>query len=103
MTRYPSPTENVGCLRGVLAVPLVLLHLIAAGCCSLALTIRPAGTWDDDARAGMVLACVLTLATSALALLITVAPSVRRAMGPWWSAPPLLLGAVAAVRWALVD
>ncbi|RYJ30633.1 hypothetical protein CU044_0976 [Streptomyces sp. L-9-10] len=81
----------------------MLLHLIAAGCCSMALAIRPSGTWDDDARAGIVLACALTLATSALALLITVAPSVRRAMGPWWLAPPLILGVVAAVRWALVD
>ncbi|MFE2844499.1 hypothetical protein ACFXKS_13190 [Streptomyces scopuliridis] len=78
----------------------MILHLLAAWCCYTALAIRPSGSWDDDARGGIVLACALTIAVSALALLITVVPSVRRAMGPWWLAPPLTLGAVAAVRWA---
>ncbi|EFL24879.1 LOW QUALITY PROTEIN: putative membrane protein, partial [Streptomyces himastatinicus ATCC 53653] len=62
----------------------------------------PSGSWDDDARTGIVLACVLTLGASALAGLITVMPSVRRVMGPWWLVPPLVLGAVAAVRWGLL-
>ncbi|MEV6425554.1 hypothetical protein [Streptomyces sp. NPDC051662] len=94
-------TEDQGCPRWVLGVPLVIIHLIAAWFCYIALAIQPSGSWDDDARAGIVLSCVLTIAASALALLITVAPSVRRAMGPWWLAPPLILGVVATVRWAL--
>ncbi|MCL7381305.1 hypothetical protein [Streptomyces sp. 35G-GA-8] len=93
-------TEDQGCMRWVLGVPLVIIHLIAAWFCYTALAIQPAGIWDDDARAGIVLSCVLTIGASALALLITVAPSVRRAMGPWWLAPPLILGVVAAIRWA---
>jgi ABC-type sulfate transport system permease component len=96
------PAEDDGCLRWVLAVPLAILNLIAAWFLSMALTIRPSGSWDDDARAGIVLSCVLTLATSGLALAITVVPAVRRVMGPWWAAPPLVLGAAAAIRWALV-
>ncbi|MFJ8661225.1 hypothetical protein [Streptomyces sp. NPDC093795] len=90
-----------GCLRWVMAVPLVLLHTIAAWFVYTALTIRPAGSWDDEARGGIVLSCVLAIATSGLALLITFLPSIRRAMGPRWLAPPLLLGAIAATRWAV--
>jgi hypothetical protein len=45
----------------VLAVPLVLLTLIAAYFCRMALTISPSGSWDDDAYAGIVLSCVLTI------------------------------------------
>ncbi|MGR3936490.1 hypothetical protein [Streptomyces sp. BRA346] len=101
-TEAATSAEDQGCLRWVLAVPLVILHLIAAFFCYTALTIEPSGSWDDDARAGIVLACVLTLGASALAALITVMPSVRRVMGPWWLAPPLVLGAVAAVRWGLL-
>ncbi|MFJ3935104.1 hypothetical protein [Streptomyces parvus] len=45
----------------------------------------------------------LALAFSALGLLVTVAPpTVRRATGPWWLAPPLVISAVAAIRWALL-
>ncbi|MFF8275361.1 hypothetical protein ACF05T_04460 [Streptomyces lateritius] len=90
-----------GCLRRVMAVPLVLLHAIAAWFVYMALTIRPSGSWDDEARAGIELSCVLAIATSGLALLITFLPSIRRAMDPWWFAPPLLLGAIAATRWAV--
>ncbi|MFB6979435.1 hypothetical protein [Streptomyces scopuliridis] len=96
----PSSTDDQGCLRRVLAVPLVILHLLAAWCCSMALTIRPSGPWDDDAHAGIALASALTIMASALALLITAVPSVRRTMGPWWLVPPVLLGVTAAVRWA---
>ncbi|MFI8279045.1 hypothetical protein ACIGBH_29985 [Streptomyces sp. NPDC085929] len=32
------------------------------------------------------------MSLSVLGLLITLIPSVRRAMGPWWLAPPVLLG-----------
>ncbi|KQX49670.1 hypothetical protein ASE09_22555 [Streptomyces sp. Root66D1] len=83
-----------------MAVPPPLLHLIAAGFLYTGLTIRPGGSWDDEAQAGIVLSCVLTIATSGFALLITLLPSIRRVMGPTWFALPLLMGAAAAVRWA---
>jgi hypothetical protein len=94
-------TEDDGCLRWVLALPLVLLYLLAAWFLYLATTIRPSGGWDDDARAGIVLSCVITIAASLLALVIAALPSVRRVMGPWWAAPALILGGVAAIRWAV--
>ncbi|MFB7273254.1 hypothetical protein [Streptomyces sp. NPDC056244] len=85
-----------------MAVPLVLLYTVAAGCCYYAMTIRPSGTWDKNAYAATSLLCFLTIAASTLALLLTVAPaSVRRAMGRWWLVPPLVLIAVATVRWML--
>ncbi|MFJ1748707.1 hypothetical protein ACIOJD_21015 [Streptomyces sp. NPDC088116] len=99
-----STAEDQGCLRRVMAVPLVILHTIAAGCCYSALITRPSGPWDQDAYGAITLSCFLAIAVSATALLITVAPvSIRRAMGPWWLVPPLLFTAVAAVRWALGD
>ncbi|MEU2233943.1 hypothetical protein [Streptomyces vietnamensis] len=58
-----------GCLRWVTAVPLVLLHAIAAWFAYTALTIRPAGSWDE-ARAGIELSCVLAIAASGLAVWI---------------------------------
>lgn len=93
--------EDQGCLRWVMAVPLVILYALAAGCCYYALTIRPSGTWDKDAYGAITLACFFTIALSAMALLITVMPpTVHRAMGRGWLVPPLVLAAVAAVRWA---
>ncbi|MFC9748555.1 hypothetical protein [Streptomyces niveus] len=84
-----------------MAVPLLILYALAAACCYSALTIRPSGTWDEDAYGGITLACFFTIALSAVGLLITVIPpTVRRAMGRGWLVPPLVFAAVAAVRWA---
>ena len=91
--------EDRGCLRWVLAVPLVILHLLAAGSCYYALSIQPQAVWDADARDGIVSMCFVTIAISALALLLTFLPSVRRVMGAWWLAPPLILTVISAVRW----
>ncbi|MFD4749697.1 hypothetical protein ACFWOS_30065 [Streptomyces rubiginosohelvolus] len=94
--------EDDGCLRRVMAVPLGILYLLAAGLCYSAWTIRPSGTWDEDAYGAITLLCFLAIVVSVIALVITVAPpTVRRAMGPRWLAPPLILGAIAATRWVL--
>lgn len=69
--------DDRGCLRLVLAVPLTLLTLIAAYFCWTALTITPSGTWDDDAYAGIVLSCVLTIA----------APSASSGCAGFWKSP----------------
>ncbi|MGW6582456.1 hypothetical protein ACWF76_24245 [Streptomyces globisporus] len=85
-----------------MAVPLGILYLLAGGLCYSALTIRPSGTWDEDAYAAITLFCFLAIVVSAIALVITAAPpAVRRAMGPRWLAPPLILVVIAATRWAL--
>ncbi|MEW2636348.1 hypothetical protein AB0903_33090 [Streptomyces sp. NPDC048389] len=96
-----TTAEDQGCLRWVLGVPLVILYLISGWFCWTALTIRPSGPWDDDARAGIVLSCVMAIAAAGVALLIILMPSARRALSRWWLAPPLVLSLVAAVRWAV--
>ncbi|MER5933845.1 hypothetical protein [Streptomyces sp. NPDC002054] len=98
MTAEPG---DEGCLRWVLGGPLVLLHLVAAWFLYLALTIRPSGSWDDDAYAAIELSCLITIAASLLALAVTAVPPVRKAMGSWWLAPPLVLGGAAVLRLAL--
>lgn len=95
-------TEDDGCLRWVMAVPLGILHLLATGLCYSAWTIRPSGAWDKDAYGAITLLCFLTIAVSVIALVITVAPpTVRRAMGPWWLAPSLIISVLATVRWIM--
>ncbi|MFF7494628.1 MULTISPECIES: hypothetical protein [Streptomyces] len=94
--------DDSGCLRWVMAVPLTILYALAAFCCYTALITRPSGSWDQDAYGAIALMSFLALALSALGLLVTVAPpTVRRAMGPWWLMPPLVISTVAAIRWAL--
>ncbi|MET8692501.1 hypothetical protein ACFTT0_02065 [Streptomyces bauhiniae] len=93
--------DDRGCLVMVLAVPIVLLTLVSAYFCWTALTIRPSGTWDDDAYAGIVLACVMSVGASGVAAAVWVLPGVRRVLGWGWVVPALVLGVVAGVRWAV--
>ncbi|MFJ3659332.1 hypothetical protein ACIPPM_02565 [Streptomyces sp. NPDC090119] len=98
-----SPHEQIddrGCLVMVLAVPIVLLTLVSAYFCWTALTIQPSGAWDDDAYAGIVLACVMSVAAAGVAAGVWVLPGVRRVLGWGWVAPALMLGVIAGVRWA---
>ncbi|MFF8650455.1 hypothetical protein ACF06D_19775 [Streptomyces griseoluteus] len=97
----PGPVDDDrGCLVMVLAVPIILLTLLSAYFCWTALTIRPSGVWDDDAYAGIVLACVMSAGSAAVAAVVWVVPAVRRVLGWGWVAPALVLGVVAGVRWA---
>ncbi|MFF1690031.1 MULTISPECIES: hypothetical protein [unclassified Streptomyces] len=95
-----TPDDDRGCLRVVLALPFSVLTLTAAYFCWMALTIRPAGVWDDDAYRGIVLSCVVTIAAAGSAVALWLLPSVRRVMGWAWVAPALVLGVTAAARWA---
>ncbi|MFI9206457.1 hypothetical protein [Streptomyces sp. NPDC053048] len=89
---------ELGCLRLVLGVPLVILHLLSAACVTGAYMTRPNGVWDDGAYAGISAVCLVALALSALALLLTLTPSARRILGLWWMAPPLVLIGLAILR-----
>ncbi|MCB5178931.1 hypothetical protein [Streptomyces antimicrobicus] len=94
--------EDRGCLRWVLGVPLVLIHGLNAFLVFSAVAHGPQGAWDDQGYAGTTAACVLAIALSLLGLAVTAVPSVRRTMGRWWFAPPVVLGTVAFVRaWTL--
>ncbi|MFE5684687.1 hypothetical protein [Streptomyces sp. NPDC056512] len=78
-----------------------MLSVIAAYFCWTAMTIRPSGSWDDDAYGGIVLSCVVTLAAAGSAVALWLLPSVRRVMGWAWIAPVTVLGVAAAVRWGI--
>ncbi|MFE9840837.1 hypothetical protein [Streptomyces goshikiensis] len=84
----------------MLGLPLGLVHLLNAVCVLAAVAAGPQGPWDDQGYAGVSAACFVSLCLSAIGGLITLIPSVRRAMGAWWLAPPLVLGVVAYVRMA---
>ncbi|MEU6243822.1 hypothetical protein [Streptomyces sp. NPDC047024] len=99
MTRPSHPDDDRGALRLVFAVPLILLTLVAAYFCWTALTIRPSGSWDDDAYVGIVLSCVLAIGAAGAATGLWLLPSVRRVMGWGWVVPAVVLGVVAGVRW----
>ncbi|MER8029463.1 hypothetical protein ABTZ78_10925 [Streptomyces bauhiniae] len=98
----PSPADDdPRPLATVYAVPIVLLTLVSAYFCWTALTIRPSGDWDDDAYAGIVLACVVSVGAAGVAAAVWVLPSVRRVLGWGWVVPAVVLGVVAGVRWAV--
>ncbi len=90
--------EDRGCLRWVLGVPLGIIHLLNAVAVFAALYAGPQGEWDHQGYAGVSAMCLFSLCLSALGLLITLIPSVRRTMGLWWLAPPLVLGLIAYIR-----
>ncbi|MFE2325759.1 hypothetical protein ACFXD5_17855 [Streptomyces sp. NPDC059385] len=107
--RMRLPRENIdlpedrGCLRWVLGLPLTVIHLLNAIAVFVALFAGPQGEWDDQGYAGVAAVALVSIALSLLGLLITLIPSVRRAMGPWWLAPPVILGAIAWVRIATLE
>ncbi|MEU9181965.1 hypothetical protein AB0C90_35060 [Streptomyces sp. NPDC048550] len=90
--------EDRGCLQWVLGVPLGLIHLLNAGAVFAALYAGPQAEWDHQGYEGVAAMCFVSISLSVLGLLITLIPSVRRAMGPWWLAPPVLLGLIAYIR-----
>ncbi|MFD6424917.1 hypothetical protein [Streptomyces sp. NPDC060198] len=96
----PDVPGDEGCLRRVVSVPLAILYLIASFFLCTALSIRPSGGWDDEARAGIALSCVLTLLAGGAAAGIVALRPVCRAVGWWWAAPALLMAVAAAIRWA---
>ena len=54
------PPEDERAVRWILAVPLVLLDALAAGCPAVALSVEGAGPWDDGAAAAVVLGAAAT-------------------------------------------
>lgn len=101
MTDLARPDDDRGCLRVVLALPFGVLTLVAAYFCWTAISIRPYGSWDDDAYAGIALSCAVTIAAAGSVAALWLLPSVRRVIGWVWVAPALTLGIAAAVRWGI--
>ncbi|MBQ0825574.1 hypothetical protein [Streptomyces tagetis] len=101
MAHHSPVDDDRAWLRVVFAVPLGLLTVVAAYFCWTAWTIRPSGTWDDDAYAGIVLSCVLAVGAAGAAVVLWAVPSVRRVVRWWWTGPALVAGVAAGVRWAV--
>ncbi|MFF4005808.1 hypothetical protein [Streptomyces sp. NPDC001717] len=84
-------------------MPLGLIHSLNAATVYVILRYPPQGAWDDQGYAGTATACLFSISLSVIGLLITLIPPVRRAMGPWWLAPPVILGVIAWVRIATLE
>ncbi|MGW9072020.1 hypothetical protein ACWGQT_21570 [Streptomyces yangpuensis] len=82
----------------VFALPLALVHALNAVLVYAAVFNGPQAAWDHQGYEGTAAAVFLSLCLSLLGILITLVPPVRRALGPWWFAPPLVLGVIAWVR-----
>ncbi|MGW6980396.1 hypothetical protein ACWGE1_13245 [Streptomyces sp. NPDC054932] len=87
-----------GRLRWLLGIPLGLLHLLNAFLVYSAVRFGPAAEWDDQGYAGTTAMALFAILLSVTGILITFVPPVRRALGPWWFAPPVVLGVIAWVR-----
>ncbi|MFJ9668853.1 hypothetical protein ACIRPP_30330 [Streptomyces sp. NPDC101219] len=99
--RPHHPDDDRTLLRGILAVPVVLLTLAAAFCLWLAMNTQPDGDDDQAAYGGIELGCALAIGSAGAAGALWLAPSVRRVMRWPWAVPAVTLGVAAAVRWGL--
>ncbi|MFE2144760.1 hypothetical protein ACFXA3_23985 [Streptomyces sp. NPDC059456] len=91
------PSDQVW-VRQVAGCLLVALHLLNAAVLWIVLSDgQPAGG-DEDGRAATDLACLFSVCLSLAGTALTLAPTVRRALGRWWLAPPVVLGAIALTR-----
>ncbi|MFD8631376.1 hypothetical protein [Streptomyces sp. NPDC059533] len=103
MTEAIEPPKKGRWLNWVLAVPLGLLHLMNTVCVYAVLRYPPQGEWDHQGYAGTATFCLFSICLSVITVLITLIPPVRRAMGPWWLAPPVILGVISWVRIATLE
>ncbi|MBT2476747.1 hypothetical protein [Streptomyces sp. ISL-94] len=98
-----DPDERRRWLRWVLGVPLGITHVVNAATVYLILRYPPQADWDDQGYAGTAAMCLISIGLSVIGILITLIPPVRRTLGLWWFAPPLLLGVIAWVRIATLE
>ncbi|MFF5883301.1 hypothetical protein ACF1DW_18320 [Streptomyces sp. NPDC014603] len=97
--RPHHPDDDRRLLRVILAVPVVLLTLVAAFFLWLALNTRPDDAGDEAAYGGIELGSALTVVFAGAVGALWLAPSVRRVMRWPWAAPAVALGAAAVARW----
>ncbi|MFD7258486.1 hypothetical protein [Streptomyces sp. NPDC059874] len=90
-------------MRWLAGVPLGLLHALNAATVYLIVSAGPAGEWDNAGYAGTATGALLAIILSVIGMMITLIPPVRRTLGLWWLAPPVILGVTAWVRIATLD
>ncbi|MFD7627535.1 hypothetical protein ACFV7Q_16100 [Streptomyces sp. NPDC059851] len=98
-----GPRGTGGCLRTAAGLPLGLLHALNTLLVYSAVRYGPQGVWDDRGYTRISAVCFAVVCLSVLALLVTLVPPVRRTLGTWWLAPPLVLGAIAWIRMATLE
>jgi hypothetical protein len=84
--------------RVVAAAVLVILNLLAFYCVAVSWLLRPGGSWDRDAAAGLaalaLVGAVITLPTTVL----TIIPVGLRWLKAWWLIIPVVLLVLAVAR-----
>ncbi|MET9572755.1 hypothetical protein ACFYNW_14805 [Streptomyces virginiae] len=85
-------------VRWAFGLPLALVHALNAVLVYAAVARGPQAEWDHQGYEGTAAAVFLSLCLGLIGTLTTLVPPVRKALGPWWFAPPLVLGVIAWVR-----
>ncbi|MFE3763340.1 hypothetical protein ACFXPI_16455 [Streptomyces sp. NPDC059104] len=99
--KTPFPGQTTGeRFRQVAGSVLVALHLLNAATVYVVLNDGQSAPSDRDGLGAAELACLLSICLSIGAIQLCLRPSVRRALGLWWTAPAVVLGAIASVRLA---
>ncbi|OKK21090.1 hypothetical protein AMK16_12055 [Streptomyces sp. CB00455] len=98
-----APTRKRRWARWALGVPLALIHAPNALVVYALLRYPPQGSWDHQGYTGSAMLALVSLTLSVIGLLITLVPPVRRTLGTWWLAPPVVLGAIAWIRMATLE
>ncbi|MDH6545070.1 hypothetical protein [Streptomyces sp. SPB4] len=99
-TSFPRQGADQAWIRKVAGSVLVAAYLISAVAVCLALGDGRSAPSDRDGLGAAEPACLLSVCLSIGAIQLCLRPSVRRALGLWWTAPAVVLGAVASVRLA---
>ncbi|ATZ26177.1 hypothetical protein ACFZBM_35165 [Streptomyces lavendulae] len=101
-TSFPRPGADQAWIRKVAGSVLAAAYLLDAAAVCLALGDGRSAPSDRDGLGAAGLACLLSVCLSIGAIQLCLRPSVRRALGLWWTTPAVVLGAVASVRLAVL-
>lgn len=99
-TSFPRQGADRAWIRKVAGSVLAAVYLLSAAVVYVAVGDGRSAPSDRDGLGAAELACLLSICLSIGAIQLCLRPSVRRALGLWWTAPAVVLGAIASVRLA---
>lgn len=99
-TSFPRQGADQAWIRKAAGSVLAAAHLLNAAVVYVALGDGLSAPSDRDGLGAAELACLFSICLSIGAIRMCLRPSVRRALGLWWTAPAVVLGAIASVRLA---
>ncbi|MFK0198867.1 hypothetical protein [Streptomyces lavendulae] len=94
----PRRASDRAWVRQVAGSVLVAAYLLTAAVLYAALNDGQPAAGDRDGLGAVELGCLFSLFLSTASILLCLRPSVQRALGLWWTAPAVVLGAIASVR-----